>query len=84
MDIPDAVKALERVTLGHENDPPIIVRFLHKDQTWKYVEVRPITGRRIKRPGPDHARHYGAARNLISPPTLRGVLPGSLQCHQRD
>ena len=38
-DISDAILALERVTQGYKDEPPIIVRFLHKDKAWRSVEV---------------------------------------------
>lgn len=38
-DVAAAIEALQKVTAGIEGVPPTLVRFLHKDQNWRYVEV---------------------------------------------
>jgi two-component system cell cycle sensor histidine kinase/response regulator CckA len=38
-DIPEALEALQETTNSTESSLPLIIRFLHKDRTWRYIEV---------------------------------------------
>jgi PAS domain S-box-containing protein len=38
-DVPIALEAIEKVIQVNGDYPPLILRFLHKDKTWKFIEV---------------------------------------------
>jgi PAS domain S-box-containing protein len=38
-DISNALEDLQKVAMGDQDDTPTMVRFRHKNQTWRYVEV---------------------------------------------